>query len=107
MEFAAAAVRQWVPTEAEDIPRFAVIALLVFASGGQVSLARTVTIHEVNTAMVTSVYFDLVADSFLFAWDNMSRNRRGLFVLALLVGSFIGSVAYREVNLFRSCYLVW
>ena len=96
--FAAAALRHWVSTDIDNSARFAVICLLAFASGGQVAMARTVDVPEVTTAMVTSAYIDLVTDRALFAARNRPRNRRGAFVLALLLGSFIGAAAYREVS---------
>lgn len=94
----AAALRKWIPTDINDTPRYAVIALLSFASGGQVAMARTVDVPEVTTAMVTSAYVDFVVDPQLFARKNRPRNRRGIFVLVLILGSFIGAVAYREVE---------
>lgn len=94
----AAALRKWVPTDIDDTPRYAVITLLAFASGGQVAMARTVDIPEITTAMVTSAYVDFVVDPLVLARSNRPRDRRGCFVLALLIGSFIGAALYREVE---------
>lgn len=96
--FIAAALRKWVPTDIDDTPRYAVITLLAFASGGQVAMARTVDIPEITTAMVTSAYVDFVVDPLVLARSNRPRDRRGCFVLALLIGSFIGAALYREVE---------
>lgn len=95
---AAAALKHWVPTNIYDVPRYAVISLLSFASGGQVAMARTVDVPEVTTAMVTSAYIDFVVDPLLLARDNRPRNRRGVFVFTLLLGSFIGAAIYREIG---------
>ena len=95
---AAAAIRYWIPTTINDPQRYAVICLLAFASGGQVAMARTVDVPEVTTAMVTSAYIDFVTDPLLLARHNRPRNRRGVFVMVLLLGSFIGAAAYREVS---------
>lgn len=94
----AAALRHWVPTGIDDQSRFAVISLLAFASGAQVAMARTVDVPEVTTAMVTSAYIDSVTDRGLLTRQNRPRNRRGVFVLCLVLGSFIGAAAYREVS---------
>ena len=48
--------------------------------------------------MVTSAYVDLVVDPSIFSWKNRSRNRRVFFVGSLVVGSFIGAIAYRYVG---------
>lgn len=96
--FVAAALRKWIPTDIDNTARYAVIALLAFASGGQVAMARTVDVPEVTTAMVTSAYVDFVVDPLILAKHNRPRNRRGFFVLALLIGSFIGATVYREVE---------
>lgn len=94
----AAALRKWIPTDINDPSGYAVIGLLSLASGGQVAMARTVNVPEVTTAMVTSAYVDFVVDPLLLVRENRPRNRRGIFVLALILGSFIGAVAYREVG---------
>ncbi|KAJ5215469.1 uncharacterized protein N7498_001876 [Penicillium cinerascens] len=41
---------------------FAVLALLAFASGGQIAVARTINVPEITTGMVTSAYIDLIVD---------------------------------------------
>ncbi len=96
--FLAAAIRHWIATEPTSWTRFIVIALLAFASGAQVAMARTVNVPEITTAMVTSAYIDFVVDPKLLLRNDRPRNRRLFFVLALLIGSFIGASAYREVD---------
>ncbi|KAK4691539.1 hypothetical protein P7C71_g5478, partial [Lecanoromycetidae sp. Uapishka_2] len=96
--FLAAALRQWVATDTASHTRFAVIALLAFASGAQVAMARTVNVPEITTAMVTSAYIDFLVDPKLLLRNNRPRNRRLFFVLALLTGSFAGAVAYKKVG---------
>jgi uncharacterized membrane protein YoaK (UPF0700 family) len=75
-----------------------VVALLAFASGGQVALARTVEVPEITTAMVTSAYIDVAVGTWPIKWDDRPRNRRILFILNLVIGSFIGAAAYRYVG---------
>lgn len=96
--FSAAALRKWVSTDANDSPRYAVIALLAFASGGQVAMARTVNVPEITTAVITSAYIEFVADPNILANNNRPPNRRLFFVLGLLGGCFIGAAAYQKVG---------
>lgn len=99
--YAAAALRKWLPNahSHEGPSALDVIALLAFASGGQVAMARTVNLPQIPTAMVTSAYIDLFADADLFATvHNRPRDRRFLFIISLLVGSFVGASAYARVG---------
>lgn len=82
-----------------------IIALLAFASGAQVALARSVHIPEITTAMVTSAYIDLLIDPRVTKKHNRSRNRRFFFVFCLVLGSFIGAIAYRYVSPAFGLYL--
>ena len=82
-----------------------IIALLAFASGAQVALARSVHIPEITTAMVTSAYIDLLIDPRITKKHNRSRNRRFFFVFCLVLGSFIGAIAYRYVSPALALYL--
>lgn len=95
---AAAAFRQWLPEQHKGPYAWAVIVLLAFASGGQVAMARTVNLPQIPTAMVTSAYIDLFADPDILTPRNRPRNRRLLFIVALVVGSFIGAGAYAMVE---------
>jgi uncharacterized membrane protein YoaK (UPF0700 family) len=81
------------------------IALLAFASGAQVALARSIHLPEITTAMVTSAYIDLLIDSKILKKNNRSRNRRFFFVFCLVLGSFIGAVAYRYMSPAFALYL--
>ncbi|MCJ1226680.1 hypothetical protein MMC12_003333 [Toensbergia leucococca] len=86
-----------VPNKSLDL---GIIALLAFASGGQVAFARTVNIPEITTAMVTSAYIDLGVDPELFCAKNRPRNRRIIFIGCMLLGSFAGAIgiAYHYVT---------
>ncbi|CAD6591222.1 MAG: hypothetical protein ASARMPREDX12_005069 [Alectoria sarmentosa] len=75
-----------------------IIALLAFASGAQVAVARTVEVPEVTTAMVTSAYIDFLVDENIFKLQNRGRNRRAIFVACLILGSFIGAITYLYVS---------
>lgn len=96
--FTAAALRKWVAVVDSQRSAWSVIALLAFASRGQIAMARTVDVPEVTAAMVTSAYIDLRVDPELFQLNNRPRNWRFLFVCFLLLGSFIGASAYRYVG---------
>ncbi|MCJ1300982.1 hypothetical protein MMC08_003781 [Hypocenomyce scalaris] len=96
--FAAAALHthtDYAPNETTDL---VIIALLAFASGGQVAMARTVSIPEVTTAMVTSAYVDFLVDPNIFSSPNRPRNRRFVFICSLILGSFIGAILYKYVS---------
>ncbi|TKA63072.1 hypothetical protein B0A49_08139 [Cryomyces minteri] len=71
-----------------------VIALLAFSSGDQVAMARSLKIMEITTAMATAAYIDLLIDPELFKARNRPRNRRVLFLISLVAGSFAGAFAY-------------
>ena len=60
-------------------------------------MARTVNLPQIPTAMVTSAYIDFLVDPDILGRHNRGRNRRFFFVMSLLVGSFVGAVAYRYV----------
>lgn len=94
--FGGTAIRQW-RTDHTGPDAWAVVSLLAFASGGQVAMARTINMPEVPTAMVTSAYIDFLTDPEILGRHNRSRNRRFIFVLSLLIGSFIGAIAYAYV----------
>lgn len=94
----AAGLRWKVATSSGGSGALGIIALLAFASGAQVALARTVNVPEITTAMVTSAYIDFFVDPSIFHINNRSRNRRFFFVCSLLLGSFLGAIAYRYVG---------
>jgi uncharacterized membrane protein YoaK (UPF0700 family) len=103
-------------------PDLIVIGLLAFASGSQVVQSRSLGMTEISTAMATAAWVDLVVDPCLFSVSlkgrkrgkvsveggsgdgngektgkrmTNGRNRRVLFLLALVIGGFIGAVLYR------------
>ncbi|MCJ1236878.1 hypothetical protein MMC14_004860 [Varicellaria rhodocarpa] len=93
--FTAAALHTHTDHTRDGSKDLAIITLLAFASGAQVAFARTVHIPEITTAMVTSAYIDFVVDPDIFKVRNRPRNRRFLFIVCLVLGSFIGAVAYK------------
>jgi uncharacterized membrane protein YoaK (UPF0700 family) len=74
------------------------LALLAFASGSQVAVARAFRIPEITTAMAKAAWVDLLIDEDLFARQNRSRNRRALFLAILVVGSFAGAYARKAIG---------
>jgi uncharacterized membrane protein YoaK (UPF0700 family) len=74
-----------------------VIALLAFSSGSQVVQSRSLSMTEIPTAMATAAWVDLMIDPHLFSGltGNVGRNRRILFIFALVVGGFAGAAIYR------------
>ncbi|KAK7539401.1 uncharacterized protein J3D65DRAFT_278607 [Phyllosticta citribraziliensis] len=97
MVLAAAAVRHWAPPNNGLDPNtpnpttLIIVALLSFASGGQITLALTVGMAEINTTMVTGALVMLSQDKKLFKLNNPGRNRKLLFVVSILMGSFVGA----------------
>jgi uncharacterized membrane protein YoaK (UPF0700 family) len=91
--FVATALQRFLPHSASV--SLGIVALLAFASGGQVAFARTIDVPEITTAMVTSAYIDVAVGVHPMKLNDRPRNRRILFILNLLVGSFIGAAAYR------------
>lgn len=74
------------------------IALLAFSSGAQVAAMRPMRVQEITTAMATAAWVDFVIDPQLLSASNRPRNRRGLFLLTLIIGSFVGAFMYRGVG---------
>ncbi|KAK5400779.1 hypothetical protein LTR06_011271 [Exophiala xenobiotica] len=74
------------------------IALLAFSSGAQVASMRPLRVQEITTAMATAAWVDLVVDPKLFAIHNHSRDRRALFLAALVAGSFAGAYAHLPIG---------
>lgn len=81
-------------TSASDL---AVISLLAFSSGSQVVQSRSLSMTEIPTAMATAAWVDLMIDPHLFSGlrGNIGRNRRVVFIIALVVGGFVGAAVYR------------
>jgi hypothetical protein len=77
-----------------------ILGMLAFSSGLQVAMVRGLKITDITTAMATAAYIDLFIDPRLFAKlsENRGRNRRILFLLMLVVGSFIGAGVGSRTN---------
>ena len=102
---AAAGLRQR-SSDKPSIPQdLGISAILASASGAQVAVARTLEIPEVTTAMVTSAYMDFLVDKQIFKLHNRARNRRAIFVVYLILGSFIEALAYLYVSLYFALYV--
>jgi uncharacterized membrane protein YoaK (UPF0700 family) len=77
------------------------VVLFLFAgmSGAQVAMARQSSCAELPTAPMTSTFVDFVADHYLFAaWSDpraTPRNRRVLYVVAMIGGSFVGAAMHK------------
>lgn len=98
MVFAATAVQYVYPVHHTGAHALITIALLAFSSGGQVAMSRRLGITEITTAMATAAYVDLVVDPKFLKWRNRPRNRRFLFLVTLIAGSFAGAFAYRALG---------
>ncbi len=55
--------------------------------------------------MVTSAYIDFIVDPGIFKTHNRSRNRRLFFVKSLVLGNFVGVIAYKFVSPALALYL--
>ncbi|PHH76938.1 hypothetical protein CDD82_3751 [Ophiocordyceps australis] len=75
-----------------------VIGLLALSAGSQVVQSRSLCMTEISTAMATAAWVDLMIDKRLFVIDNRPRTRRVAFLLALVVGTLIGALVYREIG---------
>ncbi len=94
MVFAASAMQYFKGDRGRGHFALGVIALLAFSSGSQVAMARAMQMPEITTAMATAAWVDLVIDPGMLTRRNRSRNRRALFLFALIAGSFAGAFAY-------------
>ncbi|ATY59057.1 DUF1275 domain [Cordyceps militaris] len=95
---AAAAVQYKFGVRDRGSSALAVIGLLAAASGSQVVQSRSLAMTEISTAMATAAWVDLIIDQKLFSINNRPRTRRVAFLLALILGSLIGALIYREVG---------
>lgn len=91
MTFAAAIIHAMSHAKGTGPSAMASLALLAFASGAQVASMRPFRIQEITTAMATAAWVDLVIDPGLLDQRNRSRNRRAGFLIALVLGSFVGA----------------
>lgn len=78
-----------------------IVGLLAFSSGSQVAVVRSLKITDITTAMATAAYIDIFIDPKLFAklCENRARNRRILFLVMLVLGSFAGAGVGRKAGL--------
>lgn len=87
-----------VPSGPSGTTTYLILALLSFASGGQISLAICVKLPELNTVMITGALIQLATDRRFFHAHNSARNRRLLFFVCLLAGAFVGASATTYVG---------
>jgi Protein of unknown function (DUF1275) len=59
---------------------------------------RPMRVQEITTAMATAAWVDLVIDPQLLAVHNHARDRRALFLVALVAGSFAGAYAHPPIG---------
>ncbi|KAF2774568.1 hypothetical protein EJ03DRAFT_263329 [Teratosphaeria nubilosa] len=91
----AAAIRWWAPRVRAGGSALGVVALLSFASSGQIAMAVGVGLAELNTTMITGTLVQLSNDPSILKANNPARNRRVMFYTSLLAGCFIGAAAYK------------
>lgn len=96
MMYIAAALRRWYVQTVKDPRAYAVIFLLAFGAGSQISMARSVNIAELPTGMITVGYTDFFNDPDILSVHNRRRNRRFCSVSSLLAGAFVGSIALKH-----------
>ncbi len=96
--FAAAALQYQYGVREDGPLTQLIIALLAFASGAQVAMVRSLKIMEITTAMATAAYVDVFIDPRLLRRHNRARDRRLLFLLCLVAGSFAGAGAYKTMS---------
>lgn len=91
--FGATALRYWGPRVGVGPAALGTIAMISFASSGQIASAVGVGMAEINTTMITGSLIQLSNDRDVFKPHNRARDRRVLFYLSLLAGCFIGAAA--------------
>lgn len=95
---AAAALQYRFGVKADGLLASLIIALLAFVGGAQVAMVRSLKITEITTAMATAAFVDVFVDPRLLGRCNRARDRRLLFLLFLVAGSFAGAGAYRSMG---------
>ena len=98
MVFAAAAIQFSTGVRVSGGYALGAMTLLAFSSGAQVACMRPMRIPEITTAMATAAWVDLVVDPQLVAIHNHPRDRRALFLAALVAGSFAGAFMHRGIG---------
>jgi hypothetical protein len=75
------------------------LSLFAIMSGSQVAMARQSACQEMPTAPMTSSCVDLMADKYIFLpWNHPKaepRNRRVMYIGAMIVGGVLGAVVHR------------
>ncbi|KAG2172983.1 hypothetical protein INT44_004724 [Umbelopsis vinacea] len=98
MIFGAAGIQYSHDVEETGSWALAVVALLAFSSGAQVAAARAFRVQEITTAMATAAWVDLVIDPKVLETKNHPRDRRALFLVALIAGAFAGAFMYSKIG---------
>ena len=75
-----------------------VVALLAVSGAGQVSMVRALGMPEITTAMATSAFVDLIVEPRMPARENKKRDRRLIFLLAMVGGAFVGAFVTKSIN---------
>ncbi|KAM0720033.1 hypothetical protein Q7P37_004168 [Cladosporium fusiforme] len=82
--------------ESASLLALAIVALLSFAASGQTSLAVTVGLAELNTAMVTGALVSVLNDPKVLIGSNPVRTRRLWFIASYAAGCLIGAAMNLE-----------
>lgn len=82
----------------DDDNEFVLILLQGTCFGCQIAMAKHLSCPEIPTLVVTSPFIDLVSDRKLFKRDNLSRNRRLLYLFLFVLGLIIGGFTYMKVS---------
>jgi hypothetical protein len=93
--FTAAVIQYQYGTEKQGVAAITGVALLAYASGSQVVQSRSLAMTEISTAMATAAWVDLMIDPNMLSKNNRPRNRRVLFLLALILGTLTGAGVYK------------
>lgn len=85
-------VKPAVPVEPGSYLKLIPLALMAFQSAGQMACSRLLAFYEIPTTVLTSVYYDMIADPGLLdpITSNVNRNRRFTAVIGVVGGAIIG-----------------
>lgn len=84
-----------IPAAVDNYWNLFIIVALSLTSGAQVALARGLQVPEIPTSMATAAVVDILSDTKLWKKENIPRNRRAYFVVALFLGGLTGSYVLR------------
>ena len=93
--FGAGAIQYQHGVQLQGSKALAVVGMLALASGSQVVQSRSLAMTEISTAMATAAWIDLLIDPKVLVIKNKSRTRRVAFLVALVLGAFVGAFIYR------------